>query len=377
MDPLTFIYLAGGLVLLVVGGEGLVRGASALASIAGVSPLVVGLTVVAAGTSAPELAVSVQATFSDTPDVTVGNVIGSNIFNVLAILGVCALVAPLVVHVKLIRVDVPLMIGASLVFVAMVAFDGAIQWWDGAVLLAMLVGYTAWSIIEARREGAPGEFAEEFGRPAESELEPRGRVVVRNLAFLLAGGLGLMAGSKLFVDGAVDLAEALGVSDAVIGLTVVAAGTSLPEVVTSVIATLRGERDIAIGNVVGSNLFNILGIAGVAAVIAPAAGYSSLAVSDNIVRFDLMVMLAATVACLPIMFTGFAIARWEGALFFISYVVYTAFLVLTEVENPARDPFGLGILLALPLVIATLAWTTYQGIRERLRDRHRPGPVSG
>jgi cation:H+ antiporter len=377
MDPLTFIYLAGGLVLLVVGGEGLVRGASALASIAGVSPLVVGLTVVAAGTSAPELAVSVQATFGNTPDVTVGNVIGSNIFNVLAILGLCALAAPLVVHVKLVRVDVPIMIGASVLFVALIAFDGSIQWWDGALLLALLAGYTIWSIIEARREGSPDEFAEEFGRPAETELEPRAKVITRNVVFLLAGAVALMAGSKLFVDGAVDLAETLGVSDAVIGLTVVAAGTSLPEVVTSVIATLRGERDIAIGNVVGSNLFNILGIAGVAALIAPAAGYSGLAVSDNIIRFDLMVMLAATVACLPIMFTGFAIARWEGALFFGSYLAYTAFLILTEVENPARDPFGIGLLLVMPLVLATLAWTTYQGIRERIRDRRRPGQAAG
>jgi cation:H+ antiporter len=374
VDPLTFVLLAAGLVLLVAGGEGLVRGASAIASIAGISPLVIGLTIVAAGTSAPELAVSVQATFGDSPDVSVGNVIGSNIFNVLLILGLCALIAPLVVNVKLVRVDVPIMIGASVLFVLLAAFDNAIQWWDGALLLGLMVLYTAWSIREARREGVPGEFAEEFGAPAAAEREGRGRLIARNLAFLAGGLVALVAGSRLFVDGATDLAKDLGVSDAVIGLTIVAAGTSLPEVMTSVIATIRGERDIAIGNVVGSNLFNILAIMGVAGLLAPAAGLSGgLGVSDDIVSFDLMVMLATAVACLPIFFTGFSIARWEGAVFFGSYIAYTTYLVLREIDSPAEGLFGVGVLAILPLIVATIAWTAIQALRDL---RRQGGPAA-
>ena len=267
MSLITFAYLIGGLVLLVVGAEALVRGAARLASRFGIPPLIIGLTVVAFGTSAPETAVSVQASLGGSGDIAVGNVIGSNIANILLILGLSALIAPLVVSRQLIRLDVPVMIGAGLLCYAL-AWNGSISRLDGALLLISLIGYTLFLVAASKREKAPAgddEFATEFG-PDESD-KPFAWVF-QLLLILLGLGL-LVGGSNLLIEGAVGLARALGLSELVIGLTVVAVGTSMPELATSVLAVIKGERDIAVGNVVGSCIFNLLLVLGAGAAVAP------------------------------------------------------------------------------------------------------------
>lgn len=343
----VLVFFALGLALLVVGAELLVRGASRLALRFGITPLVVGLTVVAFGTSAPELAVSVQAGLAGQADIAAGNIVGSNIFNVLFILGVAALILPLAVSQQLVRLDVPLMIGVSLLFGVM-ALDGRIGRFDGLLLVVGIVGYTAFTIRSGRKESPHirAESAQEFGA-ANGRL---GRLP-EQLA-LIAGGLALLVlGAAWLVDSAVAIARTMGVSELVIGLTIVAAGTSLPEVATSIVAALRGERDIAVGNVVGSNLFNLLGIGGVAALVTP----GGLDVAPAMVRFDLPVMIAAAIACLPVFATGHMIARWEGALFVASYAAYVTFLILAATSHAALPHLSVVMLgFVLPLTTATL-----------------------
>jgi cation:H+ antiporter len=319
---MTWLTLLAGLVLLVIGAEGLVRGAAAIALRAGISALVIGLTVVSMGTSAPELVVSVTATLEGSSDLAVANVVGSNIFNVLLILGLCALVRPLIVHIALIRREVPVMIGASLALWFM-GLDGRIRVLEATVLLAAMIAYVVLSIRAGRREVAA---AGDIDRP--SEVVP---VALPLAALLLVGGLGLLVlGARLLVSAAITIARDLGVDDTIIGLTIVAAGTSLPEVATSVVATLRGQRDIAIGNVVGSNLFNILGILGVSGLVAG----GDLSVARSIENFDLPVMVAVALACMPFM-TGGRMMRFEGAVFVAFYLAYTAYLVLAAQQHAA------------------------------------------
>ncbi|HBC22571.1 MAG TPA: sodium:calcium antiporter [Pseudomonas sp.] len=349
MSLITFAYLIGGLVLLVVGAEALVRGAARLASRFGIPPLIIGLTVVAFGTSAPETAVSVQASLGGSGDIAVGNVIGSNIANILLILGLSALIAPLVVSRQLIRLDVPVMIGAGLLCYAL-AWNGSISRLDGALLLISLIGYTLFLVAASKREKAPAgddEFATEFG-PDESD-KPFAWVF-QLLLILLGLGL-LVGGSNLLIEGAVGLARALGLSELVIGLTVVAVGTSMPELATSVLAVIKGERDIAVGNVVGSCIFNLLLVLGAGAAVAP----GGLSISPNAQSFDFPVMLAVFVACLPIFFSGYCIRRWEGLLFFAYYVAYTLYLVMFATGLGAIDLFRDAMLwFAFPLTAVTL-----------------------
>lgn len=319
---MEYLFLVIGLVLLVVGAEALVRGASKLAATFGVSPLVIGLTVVAFGTSAPEMAVSTVSGLSGQANIALGNVIGSNIFNILLILGVSALVAPLVVSMQLIRLDVPLMIGVSVV-AYLFALNGVIGRGEGVLLFAGIFAYTVFLIRQSRRESREiqQEFAREYG-----DKEPRSaKAILKDAVLILAGLALLVLGSKWLVDGAVAIAQRLGVSDLVIGLTIVAAGTSLPELATSVVASLRGERDIAVGNVVGSNLFNLMAVLGLAGLVSPAG----IAVSPQAVRVDLPVMVAVAAVCLPVFLTGKRISRLEGFLFLAAYAGYTAFLVMT------------------------------------------------
>ena len=269
MTLMTFVYLIAGLVLLVAGAEVLVRGAARLAAQFGISPLVIGLTVVAFGTSAPETAVSVQASLNGSGDIAIGNVVGSNIANVLLILGMTALVAPLVVSRQLIRLDVPIMIGASLVTFGL-AWDGQLSRIDGAILFSAVVIYTLFLVISSRRESAAAaddEFAKEFG--LDEPAKPHAGLI--NAGLVLAGLVLLVVGSNFLVEGAVALARALGLSELVIGLTVIAVGTSLPELATSIMAAFRGERDIAVGNIVGSNIFNLLCVLGLASLVSPQA----------------------------------------------------------------------------------------------------------
>ncbi|MDA0824547.1 MAG: calcium/sodium antiporter, partial [Proteobacteria bacterium] len=266
MSISIFFYLAAGLILLVGGAEVLVRGASKLAAQFGIPPLIIGLTVVAFGTSTPETAVSVQAAMNGSGDLAIGNVVGSNIANVLLILGLTALIAPLIVSRQLIRLDVPIMIGASLLTLAL-AWDGQLDRSDGAILFACILAYTAFLITSGRREQAvkDDEFIKEFGLQAA----PKPYAWGINLSLIIAGLFLLVSGSNLLVEGAVSLARALGLSELVIGLTVVAIGTSLPELATSVTAAFRGERDIAVGNIVGSNIFNLLCVLGLSALVSP------------------------------------------------------------------------------------------------------------
>lgn len=348
MTMMTYVYLIAGLVLLVAGAEVLVRGAAKLAAQFGIPPLVIGLTVVAFGTSAPETAVSVQSAWNGSGDLAIGNVIGSNIANVLLILGMTALVAPLIVSRQLIRLDVPIMIGASLVTFGL-AWDGALSRLDGALLFTAVLAYTAFLIYNARKDsgGEDDEFTKEFGL----DEAPKPYAWAINLGLVIAGLALLVLGSNFLVEGAVTLARALGLSELVIGLTVIAIGTSLPELATSIIAAFKGERDIAVGNIVGSNIFNLLLVLGLASLVAPAA----ISVSPNALAFDFPVMIAVAVACLPIFFTGFRINRWEGALFLAYYLAYTGYLVLFATGRPFAQTFGDAMLgYVLPLTAVTL-----------------------
>jgi cation:H+ antiporter len=345
LDILAFVLFFAGLGLLVLGAEWLVRGASRLAAAAGVSPLVIGLTVVAFGTSAPEMAVSVKSAWDGKAEMAVGNVVGSNIFNVLFILGASALITPLLVAQDLVRRDVPLMIGAS-VAVLLMSLDGAIGRIDGVLLLLGVVAYTFWLIRASRREKA--EVAAEY----EAEFAPkRATPTWHSVGYLLAGLAMLVLGSQWLVDGAVKFAQWLGVSEVVVGLTIVAAGTSLPEVATSILAAMRGERDIAVGNVVGSNLFNLMCVLGLAGTVAP----GGLPVAPAMVGFDLPVMIAVAIACLPIFARGWIIPRWEGALFLAYYAAYTAYLVLDATKHEAKDGYVRVMLwFVVPLTLVTL-----------------------
>jgi len=358
VDASVILQLVAGLALLIIGGEFLVRGASRLAAAAGLSPLVIGLTVVAFGTSAPEMAASVTAALQGRGDIAFGNVVGSNIFNVLFILGVSALVVPLAVSRKLVRSDVPIMIGVSALVFAM-GYDGWIGRWDGIVLVGGLAAYVLYSMRVARGEpgGARETHPDRGARPSAGS----GRIVV-NVVLIGAGLAVLVLGSRWLVDGAVVVARALGVSELIIGLTIVAAGTSLPEVATSVLAAIRRETDIAVGNVVGSNIFNILGVLGLSGAVAP----DGVSVSPIALRFDVPVMIATAVACAPIFFTDSRISRWEGALFFAYYAAYTAFLVLDATRHDALPALSWVLLgFAVPLTALALAAGTLQGLRAR------------
>lgn len=352
MEPAIWALLIAGLAALLTGAELLVRGASRLALRFGISPLVIGLTVVAFGTSSPELAVSVQSGLAGQADIAVGNVVGSNIFNVLAVLGLAALIAPLMVQQQLVRFEVPLIVGLS-VLVLVMAQDGRIGPFDGLLLVAGLVAYTVLVIRQTRREAATvqAEYAKEFGVAAAGRP---GRLPVQ--VALILGGLGLLVlGATWLVDSAVSIARALEISEAVIGLTIVAAGTSLPELATSVVAAMRGERDIAVGNVVGSSVFNLLGILGVAALVTP----GGLSVAPGLLFFDIPVMIAVAFACMPIFGTGQRIARWEGALFLAYYVVYVTYLVLAATQHDALQGFGstmLGFVIPLTGVTLLVLW---------------------
>lgn len=352
---MTTVFFIAGLVLLVVGAEALVKGASRLAAFLGISPLIIGLTIVAFGTSSPELAVSVKAALSGQAGIAVGNVVGSNIFNVLFILGIAALIVPLVVSQQLVRLDVPLMIGLSILLLIM-SRDGIFSRMEGLLLVTGLVMYVLFLLYQSRKESTEvkAEYEQEFGE------DTRGKPHwIKNIALVVGGLVLLVLGSRWLVDGAVSFAQYMGVSEVVIGLTIVAAGTSLPEVVTSIIAAIRGERDIAVGNVVGSNIFNIMGVLGIASIVAP----SGIEISAAVIRFDIPVMIAVALACLPIFFTG-VIGRWEGALLLGYYVAYTLYLILAAAHHDALPEYSaLMLYFVMPLTLITLVTIMVQALR--------------
>jgi len=337
---MMLVLLLGGLLTLIVGADLLVRGAVKLAAAVGVSGLTIGLTVVAFGTSAPELAVSARAALSGQAGIAMGNVVGSNIFNVLFILGLSATIVPLTVSRQLIRMDVPIMIVITGLVYGM-ALDGRISQVEGTVLLVGVLVYTLWTVWQ-------GGKSQEQESTQLSVSKTGFWQIILCLSWVGIGLAFLVIGARWLVDGAVDLARSLGVSEQMVGLTIVAAGTSMPEVVTSIMASVKGERDIAVGNVVGSNIFNLLGVLGVAGVIAP------IDVSDQTLWADLPIMLAVAMACFPIFLTGQKIARWEGVLFLGYYLFYMAFLVLTA-TGASLKVFQIAMLaVVIPLTVLTL-----------------------
>jgi cation:H+ antiporter len=349
MGITTILILIAGLVLLVAGAEVLVKGASRIAFMFGLSPLVIGLTIVAYGTSSPELMVSVQSSLAGQPDIALGNVVGSNIFNVLLILGISALITPLVVAQQLIRLDVPILIGVSCLTL-MFGLDGKISRVDGAIFLIGIILYTTFLLIQSRKERNP-EVTEEYEREYGGSTARSPQQIAINIGFVVLG-LGLLVlGSKFLVDSSIAIARSFGVSELVIGLTLVAAGTSLPELATSVVASVRGERDIAVGNVIGSNIFNILAVLGGSSLFSA----DGLTVSASALRFDIPVMIAVAVICLPVFITGQLIARWEGLLFLSYYVAYTAYLIMDS-ANYETLPIFSNILLfvVFPATILSL-----------------------
>lgn len=310
---MDLLITVAGIALLLAGGEGLIRGAVGLARRLGISPFIVGLTIVGFGTSAPELVVSVDAALSGAPGIAVGNVIGSNMANMLLIVGAAALVSPLVVHPDAIRRDGMIMVAATLLF-ATVANLGDMTLIHGIAFVACLFLYLAYSLwSDARSTTAAavlhGEEAEEIavGLPD--------KVWIMVIAMLI-GLAGLVGGSRVAVFGATSLARDAGISEEVIGLTLVSVGTSLPELATALMAARRGHSDVCIGNVIGSNIFNLLGIAGAAAIAAP------LSFSSRIVNFDVLILIVITVLLMAFMATGRRVQRWEGAILLLLYGVY-------------------------------------------------------
>uniref|UniRef100_UPI003899A74C calcium/sodium antiporter n=1 Tax=Rubrobacter aplysinae TaxID=909625 RepID=UPI003899A74C len=345
-----------GLVALPCGAELLVRGASRLAGVFGVSPLVVGLTVVAFGTSAPEAAVGVQSVLTGSADVALGNAIGSNVLNVLLVLGLSAAITPLVVSSRLVRLDVPIMIGVSFLLLVL-CLNGELGRPDGLILFTGIAVYTFHAIRRGRREG--GEEPRRNGR-----AETAGMLL--QALYAAAGLFLLVLGARWLVDGAVAVAEAAGLSQLVIGLTVVAVGTSLPEIATSVAAAFRGEREMAVGNIVGSCIFNVLFVLGLAGLVAP----DGIGVSSAVLGFDLPVMIATAVACLPIFFTGLEISRWEGFLFLGYYVAYTLYLILAATNHDALPAFSAVMMaLVIPLTLVALLVPFVRALRGRAARR--------
>ncbi len=330
MSELEFLKFLAGLALLLGGAELLVRGASRVASALRISPLVIGLTVVAFGTSSPELAASLTSARSGSGDLAFGNVVGSNLFNVLFILGLAALIVPLSVNRRLVRLDVPVMVTVAAILL-LLARDGAISRMEGTGLVLGLCAYLGFLIWQGRRSSV----TDSSPRPTET----------RSLwwaALLALLGLSLLTlGATWLVSAASTVARSLGVSELAIGLTLVAAGTSLPELATSLIAAYRGERDLAVGNVVGSNVFNVLGVLGVTAALSPAG----VSVAQSARTFDLPILMAVSLACLPVFFSQLSIDRWEGGLFLLVWLLYSGQLYTASTTSEAASPVSLVVLL--------------------------------
>ncbi len=369
MSPLVAVWFVVGVVALVVGAESLVRGSSRLAARSGLSPVVIGLTVVAFGTSAPELAVSIGAAAGGESEIALGNVIGSNIANVLLVLGLSAVVGGgLVVAQRIVRVDVPIMIVMS-ALVLVLGLDGRIGRLDGGLFVAILIVYLVWTVRSAVGDQDTDEdhdgvadaaaLASEYSSALGRE-KIRGSSLWRDLLYVVGGLALLVVGAQSLVTAATDIARALDISELVIGLTVVAVGTSLPEIATSVVAAARGQRDMAVGNAIGSNLFNILAVLGITGVVSP------VIVSSGARGFDLPFMLAVAVACLPIFADGFILRRWQGAVFLSYYVAYLVWLGLDAAEHDLQSAFSsLMLYFAVPLTALTVIVVAYRAIGQR------------
>jgi len=310
-----------GLLLLVAGGEILLRGAVALALLLRLTPAIIGLTIVAFGTSIPELAVSAIAAARGYVDISVSNVVGSNIFNLTFLLGLTAIIRPLVISGNTIKLEYPVMVIVTLMCLA-VSQDGTINWLDALLFITVYVGFTVYSVSLVRGKMNETEVGEYQAEVSELSIDNSRNSTLWKSIGLVSGGVALLGfGAQVTVNSAVDLARLIGLSERIIGLTIIAGGTGLPEIVTSIVSALRGRDDVAIGNVIGSNLFNILGTLGLSSLVAP------LAVNPNILRSDNWWMLGLTLLIFPLMHTGSRINRREGALLFAAYIVYLVLLI--------------------------------------------------
>lgn len=363
MNIVQFAQFVFGLLFLVAGAELLVRSAAGMARDLGVAPVIVGLTVVAFGTSAPELAISIRAVLAGQGAIAVGNVVGSNIANLLLIIGLAAAIVPLRVSAKVVRHEVPIMVVVSLL-AFLLAANGVIGRAEGLLLVVLLVAYVAFQVFEARRanRATRREYAEEYPVP---DLPHKGGTLKR-LALLVAGLGVMLLGANWLVESASALARALGVSELVIGLTIVAVGTSAPELATSLVAAQRGQRDIAVGNAIGSNVFNLLCVLGITAFVAPAP----LQIPQAALAFDLPVMVAAAIACLPIFWTRYTVRRWEGLLFLAYYAVYLAWLLLSATAHEMLPRFSTAMLFfVVPLTALGLLFSLLVELRRRRSER--------
>ncbi|MGP9622054.1 MULTISPECIES: calcium/sodium antiporter [unclassified Corynebacterium] len=331
---MSWLLLLAGFAVLVVGGELLVRGASALSARMGISPMVVGLTVVAIGSSLPELAVGVDAAVRGSPGLVTGNIVGTNIVNLLLVLGLAAAIQPIITARQMLRLDLPA-VAAAAVLLLVLSFGGSLTWPAGLLLLLVGVAYTAtilWYTKRSRAQELSRQAAKvdaAHAAHAETQHAPpagwrRGAVDV----VLLLGGIALVIlGADWLVTGAVDIASELGVSDALIGLTIVAVGTSAPELVTTVVATLRGQASMAVGNLIGSSVYNIVFILGATVLVAP----DGIPVPDEVLRVDMLVLVAVSLLVVLMFRTGRKLSRWEGLLLVALYAVYLTYLVLARV----------------------------------------------
>lgn len=351
---INVIELLSGLVLLLIGAELMVRAAVRLAKRLHVRPLIIGLTIVALGSSAPQMTVSLQAALTDNPDIAVGSVVGSGIFNILVTLGLSALIIPLRVSRQLVRLDIPLMIGASLL-VFILAWNKDLGRFDGVLLLGALALYLGLLFRQSRHSTRP-----HTERPKDTQQS-----WLISVLMILAGLAMLVFAGRLLLGAAVVVATDLGLSERVIGLTVVAVGTSLPELATSLIAALRGQRDIAVGNVIGANLFNLLGVLGLTALLAP----TPLSVSPNALDFDLPVMLGVAALCLPVFYSGYRVTRAEGLLLLGLYLVYGLHVVSFTTGMPLAGKLErLMLFYVLPALLTFLMFTS---IRAWHRQHHK------
>lgn len=357
---MTYVVLVLGLVILVAGAEFLVRGSVQLASLARIAPLVIGLTVVAFGTSAPELAVSAVSSYRGEAEIALGNVVGSNIFNVALILGLSAIIIPLSVASQLVRFDVPLMIGVS-IGVWLAALDGTLRVWEGIVMWLVFLVYTGWLLKSGRSE--PIDPAEVESLNIETASDPQRPAWVRltiNLVVVAIGLAMLVLGAQMLVDSATTIARQFGVSDIVIGLTIVAAGTSLPELATSVVAAFKGERDIAIGNVVGSNVFNLLVVLSTASIVSG----SGIVVSPAVFRFDLSIMVWIALLCWPMFLSHGVLSRSEGLIMLAVYFGYTGLLIADASGfDGAADLKSVFCFAVMPITLAIVSFISWKSAR--------------
>jgi len=352
----TIFWFIAGLVALIGGAELLVRSVSRLAVIAGISKLVIGLTVVAFGTSAPELAVSIQAGISGQTDIMIGNIVGSNLTNILLILGLSALIIPLKVHKTIIKIDLPFLIAIT-VLVYLLGLNGFFSFWECLLLTIILVIYLFYLFRQKGEVDIP---------LADKEVE-KNHSVPKDLLLLVTGFVGLIMGARWIVSSAIIFAEMAGVSELVIGLTVVAIGTSLPEIVISLLAAFKGEKDIAVGNIVGSNILNFLAVLGVSGLFIPEA----IPVQQSLLDVDMLLLIGATLLCFPVFFTNRRIVRWEGALFLVLYIAYLLYQFLIASDHQVLEVFiSLMVYFVFPMALLLVVTAFIAEAKKRYRYRN-------